>query len=131
MTTDSASVVPAVAPNADHADPPRHLRLRAAVLAKYGPQSMRSTRFWVTRERDTFRFQGSGYGHGVGLCQTGALERARSEADRLRRYLAVSLHPTLPHDAAYPSVLWNALLALLYSTLAFGLGTLVYYATSD
>jgi capsular polysaccharide transport system permease protein len=61
----------------------------------------------------------------------GALERARSEADRLRRYLAVYLHPTLPQHAAYPTIIWNALLAFLYSALAFGLGTLVYYATSD
>jgi capsular polysaccharide transport system permease protein len=61
----------------------------------------------------------------------GALERARSEADRLRRYLAVYAHPTLPEHAAYPTIGWNALLAFVYSALAFALGTLVFYATSE
>lgn len=53
-----------------------------------GPQSMRSTRFWVRREGDLFVIEGSGSGHGVGLCQAGALSRAEAgeSPDAIIRY---------------------------------------------
>ncbi len=52
--------------------------LRAVVMRRYGPHSVRSTRFTVRRDGSTFRFAGNGYGHGAGMCQIGALARARA-----------------------------------------------------
>jgi len=49
---------------------------RAAVVAVLGPRSMRSTRFLVRPTGASFTFEGSGSGHGVGLCQAGAMARA-------------------------------------------------------
>jgi stage II sporulation protein D (peptidoglycan lytic transglycosylase) len=49
---------------------------RAAVAAALGPRTVRSSRFEVRREGDTFTFAGQGFGHGVGLCQAGAIARA-------------------------------------------------------
>ncbi len=63
--------------------------LRAIVMSHYGSDSIRSTRFTVRRDGDDFRFAGAGYGHGAGLCQTGALARARAgetAADILAHY---------------------------------------------
>lgn len=49
--------------------------LRAAVTSRFGPRTFRSPRFTVTREGDVFVFAGRGFGHGVGLCQRGAIRR--------------------------------------------------------
>ncbi|HMG36591.1 MAG TPA: SpoIID/LytB domain-containing protein [Blastocatellia bacterium] len=38
---------------------------------------LKSTRFEVSRHGDTFEFRGSGFGHGLGLCQEGAHVMAR------------------------------------------------------
>jgi stage II sporulation protein D len=43
-----------------------------------GIKSIRSTLFSVKKSRDTFVFSGKGYGHGVGLCQAGALARLKA-----------------------------------------------------
>lgn len=61
---------------------------RAAVMLELGPQSMRSTRFWIGREGDLFVIEGSGSGHGVGLCQAGAMSRAEAgeSPDAIIRY---------------------------------------------
>jgi stage II sporulation protein D len=49
------------------------------VLARtFGAKSVRSTLFTITRSRDSYVFNGRGYGHGVGLCQAGALARLQS-----------------------------------------------------
>jgi len=50
--------------------------VRAAVAAALGARTVRSSRFEVRREGELFIFTGQGFGHGVGLCQTGALARA-------------------------------------------------------
>jgi stage II sporulation protein D len=50
--------------------------LRAVVAVALGPRALRSARFDVHREGERFIFNGQGFGHGVGLCQTGALARA-------------------------------------------------------
>ncbi len=50
--------------------------LRAVAAAALGPRSLRSARFEVRRDGNRFIFNGQGFGHGVGLCQTGALARA-------------------------------------------------------
>jgi len=42
-----------------------------------GPKGLPSTRFRVQSSRSGFVMTGTGYGHGVGLCQLGAMARAR------------------------------------------------------
>ena len=51
--------------------------LRAIVNQSLGAGAILSTRFSIMRTGDAFVFRGSGFGHGVGLCQVGALARAR------------------------------------------------------
>jgi stage II sporulation protein D len=52
--------------------------LREVLSAAFGARSVRSTRFDVARHEQTFVFAGRGFGHGVGLCQAGALARLRA-----------------------------------------------------
>lgn len=58
--------------------------LRQVLSRAFGARSIRSTLFDVRRERTAFRFVGRGFGHGVGLCQAGALARLRSGWQPLR-----------------------------------------------
>jgi stage II sporulation protein D len=51
--------------------------LRTVVTAERGERSLMSTRFAVSRTANGFRLEGTGFGHGVGLCQVGAIARAR------------------------------------------------------
>lgn len=51
--------------------------LRTVVTAQRGERSLMSTRFAVSRTPNGFRLEGTGFGHGVGLCQRGAIARAR------------------------------------------------------
>jgi len=55
-------------------------QLRAVVNGAFGHGALLSTLFDVRRSGDGFRFEGRGYGHGVGLCQVGALARLRGGA---------------------------------------------------
>jgi len=62
---------------------------RDAVTRALGAASLKSTLFTVKKTRDGFVFSGKGYGHGVGLCQAGAMARIRagvSPEDVLRYY---------------------------------------------
>jgi stage II sporulation protein D len=52
--------------------------LRQILSRSFGPRAIRSTWFDVRREGRSFVFAGRGFGHGVGLCQAGALARIRS-----------------------------------------------------
>jgi stage II sporulation protein D len=52
-------------------------QLRAIMNRAFGATAMQSTKFTVTRTAEGYRFDGAGYGHGVGLCQVGATARAR------------------------------------------------------
>lgn len=52
-------------------------KFRAVVNAAFGVKALQSTRFTVTTTGLDFRFDGTGFGHGVGLCQVGAAARAR------------------------------------------------------
>lgn len=52
--------------------------LRTILTSRYGPRSIKSTRFATFREGKHFVFEGSGFGHGVGLCQAGARSRIRA-----------------------------------------------------
>ncbi|MGH9371078.1 MAG: SpoIID/LytB domain-containing protein [Vicinamibacterales bacterium] len=54
--------------------------LRLALSRAFGPKAIRSTRFDVTQSGSTYVFTGQGFGHGVGLCQAGALARLRAGA---------------------------------------------------
>ena len=54
--------------------------LREALTHAFGAQTVRSTLFSVKKTRDGFVFTGKGYGHGVGLCQAGALARLKAGA---------------------------------------------------
>jgi SpoIID/LytB domain protein len=54
--------------------------LRGILGRAFGARSIRSPRFTVTREGSQFVFEGSGNGHGAGLCQSGAMIRIRAGA---------------------------------------------------
>lgn len=56
----------------------RSEEFRSVLRTIFGAHSLRSTQFDVQRRGDRFVFEGVGYGHGVGLCQTGAAARAQS-----------------------------------------------------
>jgi stage II sporulation protein D len=66
--------------NGSRAPVVRGEEFRAVVTRAFGPQALRSTRFEVRRTGTALVFTGEGYGHGVGLCQAGALARLRSGA---------------------------------------------------
>jgi stage II sporulation protein D len=50
---------------------------RTIVNRALGPRAIQSTLFTVSRNRTDVVFSGAGFGHGVGLCQVGAAERAK------------------------------------------------------
>lgn len=52
--------------------------LRLAILARHGAATLQSTRFDVRRAEQGVVFDGTGAGHGVGLCQTGLIGRVRA-----------------------------------------------------
>jgi stage II sporulation protein D len=52
-------------------------QFRTLLNDAFGPRTIMSTRFVVERTGQTYTLTGSGYGHGVGLCQVGAATRAR------------------------------------------------------
>ena len=63
--------------------------LRAVVNPALGAGGLLSTRFAIKRDGKNYLFTGTGFGHGVGLCQRGAIARARrgdSASDILRTY---------------------------------------------
>ncbi len=51
---------------------------RDAVSPSFGSRAIKSTWFDVRRAGASFIFEGRGFGHGVGLCQAGALARIRA-----------------------------------------------------
>jgi stage II sporulation protein D len=50
--------------------------LRQVLTGRFGVSALRSTMFDVSTEDDNYVFEGSGFGHGVGLSQWGAHEMA-------------------------------------------------------
>jgi len=63
--------------------------LREVLAQAFGGHAIRSTWFDVRAGRTGFAFEGRGFGHGVGLCQAGALARVRAGErlpEVLRRY---------------------------------------------
>jgi stage II sporulation protein D len=59
----------------DHVREVRGEAFRAILSSAFGARAIRSTWFDVRRERARWVFEGRGFGHGVGLCQAGALAR--------------------------------------------------------
>ena len=57
---------------------------RLFVNKHFGPYSIKSSRFTLHQNNNSIEFKGSGLGHGVGLCQYGALGFARSGWDYKR-----------------------------------------------
>jgi stage II sporulation protein D len=55
----------------------RGVDFRAIADASLGERALLSTRFTIARQGPSLTFTGTGYGHGVGLCQLGAAIRAR------------------------------------------------------
>ena len=53
---------------------------RTVLSRHFGARGLKSTLFDVRREGNAMIFSGRGFGHGVGLCQAGALARLRSGA---------------------------------------------------
>jgi stage II sporulation protein D len=63
--------------------------LRAVLMRAFGARSIQGPRFRVRREGEAFVFEGTGVGHGAGLCQYGAAARLRGGAtptDVIRYY---------------------------------------------
>jgi stage II sporulation protein D len=63
--------------------------LRDALTRAFGVRTIKSTWFDVHDQRTSFLFEGRGFGHGVGLCQAGALARieaGNSPSSVLQRY---------------------------------------------
>lgn len=56
----------------------RAVRFRAVLTQQLGARAFRSTLFRVAATPAGFEFAGQGFGHGVGLCQTGAIVQARA-----------------------------------------------------
>jgi stage II sporulation protein D len=54
--------------------------LREVLAQAFGGRAIKSTWFDVRPERTLLVFEGRGFGHGVGLCQAGALARIRAGA---------------------------------------------------
>jgi len=53
---------------------------RLVLTRAFGVRTIRSTLFEIDRDATSFTFSGRGFGHGVGLCQAGALARLRAGA---------------------------------------------------
>jgi stage II sporulation protein D len=51
---------------------------REVLTRALGVKTLRSTLFTVRKSKDVFVFAGKGFGHGVGLCQAGALARLKA-----------------------------------------------------
>jgi stage II sporulation protein D len=63
--------------------------LRAVLNRTLGDRAVQSTLFTIQRQGSDYVFTGTGFGHGVGLCQRGAASRLRrgdSVEDVLRAY---------------------------------------------
>ena len=51
---------------------------REVIARRFGPNSLKSTRFTIRHQGSGFIFEGRGWGHGIGLCQRGAAARAKA-----------------------------------------------------
>lgn len=87
--------------------------LRFALNRNLGWNQLRSDRYQVQRIGDRFIFDGSGFGHGVGLCQAGATVMARAGKnyrDILHTYFAGAAVRVQSDDAGWQNISLNGLL---------------------
>ena len=78
---DSSGRVPDVRATGQRRVDIRSDDFRAVVNKALGPKGIQSTRFRLRTNGPDYVVTGTGYGHGVGLCQLGALARARRGTD--------------------------------------------------
>jgi stage II sporulation protein D len=74
--------------------------LRTVLNRALGDRALQSTLFSVSRQGTGFVFEGVGFGHGVGLCQRGAMARAR-RGDSMREILG-TYYPGVRFTGRYP-----------------------------
>lgn len=60
-----------------------------------------------------------------------SLERARVEADRQQRFLAIFSPPAMPEDAIYPERILNSIIGTVFAFLIWGMGVLIVYSVRD
>ncbi len=81
--------------------------LHFAIDRAMGWNQLRSDRYQITLNNDVVHFEGKGYGHGVGLCQTGSFEMA-AECRNYREILAFYFPGTririTPEDAGWREI---------------------------
>ena len=79
-------------------------QFRRTISGQLGARAFRSTLFQVTTNEKEFRFVGQGFGHGVGLCQTGAIIRTRRgstvEEILAHYYPGTRIEPHAPTNSA-------------------------------
>lgn len=78
--TDSSGRVERITVNGDTSVTLRSDDFRNLVNQRLGARAMMSTRFRMSPSGMGYVLSGTGYGHGIGLCQVGALARARRGA---------------------------------------------------
>lgn len=78
LDRDSAGRVERVAVHGSQERIVRGEALREVLAATFGARTIKSTLFTVKRDGSKLVFDGRGFGHGVGLCQAGALARVRA-----------------------------------------------------
>ncbi len=79
VTRDASGRVASVAVRGDQRLVLRGDDFRAILNQTFGDHAVQSTKLTISRTRDSFVFAGTGFGHGVGLCQIGAAARARRD----------------------------------------------------
>jgi len=87
MTRDDSGRAAAVSVRGEHASAVKGDVLRTVINRALGERALQSTLFSVSRQGGGFVFEGVGFGHGVGLCQRGAMARAR-RGDTMREILS-------------------------------------------
>lgn len=87
--------------------------LRFALNRSLGWNQLRSDRYQVRRIGDRIVFEGSGFGHGVGLCQAGAIAMARSGKNYreiLHTYFPGTVVRLRAHDLGWRTITANGFL---------------------
>jgi stage II sporulation protein D len=77
VTRDESGRAGSIGLRGEHSVLVRGDSFRTVVNAALSDHGLMSTRFTATRNGNRYIFSGTGFGHGVGLCQRGAIGRAR------------------------------------------------------
>ena len=77
ITRDDSGRAAAVSVRGERSSAVKGDVLRTVLNRTFGERALQSTMFSVTRQAGGYVFEGVGFGHGVGLCQRGAMARAR------------------------------------------------------